>query len=232
VLVQATRTASALTLRALFYVALFVVVVILHLALTGVLRQMGWNNTAALTGAGAAVLGLVLVIVNLADWVRDRRSERREMLRMKHRLPSGPCCVVWRSNTDGDEDDGMPWETVGPVLARYPKLARKLGVEGIAIAEFEVSAEGRAKNINCVDAWPSDIFYLAAREALMHAQFQPKYDEHVRFGASYRMPFVFRIAGASRLKERGQRARRLRPILFALGRAIENLRLRTGAASR
>lgn len=222
-LVRATRTASAFTIRAAFYVVLFVLVVIVHLSLSGVLRGMGWNGGLALIVSGVAVLALVLVMVNLADWVRAWLAERQEMERVRLRLPSGPCCVLWTPppEPEAESEDAMPWEPVGPMRARYPRLPRRLGVEGIAICEFEVGADGRAKNINCVDAWPSDVFYRAAREALQHAQFQPKYDVHVRFGASYKMPFVFRIAGASRLRDQGQRARRLRPRLAAAQRAVK-----------
>lgn len=229
-LVRATRTASAFTARALFYCGLFVFVVIVHIAITGALREIGWNGGMALTASGAVVLALVLLLVNVADWVRGWLAERREMQRVRLRLPSGPCCVVWRAPEAPeaqDGEDGMPWEPVGPVRARYPRSARRLGVEGMAIVEFEVSAEGRAKNINCVDAWPSDVFYLAAKEALTLARFQPKYDEHVRFGASYKMPFVFRIEGSTKLKERGRRAQPYNPTLHKAGEAVKKLR-RTG----
>ena len=224
-LVRATRTASALTIRAVFYIALFVLVVVVHMALTGALREMGWNGGLALTASGAAVLALVLVMINLADWVRAWLAERQELQRVRLRLPSGPCCVVWQTPEPvaDESDDAMPWEPVGHMRARYPRLPRRLGVEGIAICEFEVGADGRAKNISCVDAWPSDVFYRAAREALQHAQFQPKYDVHVRFGASYRMPFVFRIAGASKIRDGAQRARRLRPRLAAAQRAVKKI---------
>lgn len=228
-LVRATRTASALTLRAFFYCALFLFVVVVHLAITGALRELGWNGGMALTASGAVVLALVLLLVNLADWIRGWVSERREMQRVRLRLPSGPCCVVWRT-ADAPEaeegEDGMPWEPVGPMRARYPRSARRLGVEGVAIVEFEVSAEGRAKNINCVDAWPSDVFYTAAKEALTLARFQPKYDVHVRFGASYKMPFVFRIEGSTKLKERGRRARKYNPTLHKASEAVGKLRQR------
>jgi TonB family protein len=117
----------------------------------------------------------------------------------------------------------MPWEVVGPMRARYPGLPRRLGIEGYAIAEFEVSATGRAKNIHLVDAWPSDIFFASAKEALQHARFQPSLDEHVRYGASYRMSFVFRLNGISRLGEKGARAKTLHPILHAAQRLVENL---------
>lgn len=226
-LVQATRTASALTLRALFYVCLFAFVVAVHLAFTSALRQQGWSPAASLTTSGASVLAIVLILVNAADWITARRRERREMLRMKQRLPSGPCCVVWRApepTPASSGEDAMPWEPIGHVRARYPKLARQLGVEGVAIAEFEVGVDGRAKNIHCVDAWPSDVFFTAAREALQHARFQPKFDEHVRFGASYRMPFVFRISGATKLADRGRRARKLRPAVAAAQQAVERIR--------
>lgn len=227
-LVQATRTLSTLTLRALFYAGLFAVVVVLHLALTGALRQQGWGGSAALLVSGASVLGLILLMVNFAEWVREKRAERREMLRIRQGLPAGPCCVVWKSAEPALDEDGgdeaMPWEISGPLRARYPKLARRLGVEGVAIVEFEVAAGGKPKNIHCVYAWPSDTFYEAAREALAIAKFQPKPDQHVRFGSSYRMPFVFRIAGASKLNEYGRRARKLRPTLHAAQQAVEKLR--------
>lgn len=225
-LVWATRTVSALTLRALFYGGLFVFVVAVHLALTGALRQQGWPSGLSLFVSGAAVLGLVLVLVNVADWVREKRAARLEMLRAKQGLPSGPCCVVWRVSDQDDDDDpnAMPWDIAGPLRARYPKLARRLGVEGVAVVDFEVSAEGRAKNVSCAYVWPSEVFYEAAREAMQHVRFEPKPDVHVRFGASYKIPFVFRIAGAAKLSEGGMRARTLRPVLHAAQQAVDKLR--------
>lgn len=233
-LIRTTRTLSTWAMRALFYAALFGVVVLAHMAISGVLRSQGWGSGTALFVAGVAVLALVIVVTNVAEWLRDRLRERREMQRVKQRLPVGPCCVIWRATEDeksvrqlieAEESDhsDMPWDVVGPLRARYPRLARRLGVEGVAIAEFEVGADGRAKNINCVDAWPSDVFYEAAREALQHAKFQPK-DVHIRFGASYKMPFVFRISGASKTRDGGRRARTLRPTLVAAQQAVEKIR--------
>jgi TonB family protein len=165
--------------------------------------------------------------MSISGWVGEKLAAWREVRRMRQRLPSGPCCVVWRQTDSagpGEEDDSMPWDVIGPLRARYPRLARRLGIEGVAIAEFEVNAEGKAKNINCVDAWPSDVFYEAAREALTHVRFEPKPDVHPRFGQSFRMPFVFRINGAARLKEAGRRARRLRPRLQAAQEAVDKMR--------
>jgi hypothetical protein len=68
------------------------------------------------------------------------------------------------------------------------------------------------------------VFYEAAREAMLRVRFQPRGDIHPRFGASYRMPFVFRIAGAAKLRERGHRAKPLRPTLDAAADAVEKLR--------
>lgn len=224
-LVRTTRTLSTFTLRALFFGSLFVVVVVVHMGLTGALRQMGWGGGVSLLASGAVVLGLVLMLVNVADWIRERRDAAREIQRMRQGLPGGPCCVVWRSAEGGEHrEDAMPWRLAAPMHARYPGLARRLGVEGVALVEFEVSSEGRAKNIHCVYAWPADIFYQAAHEALAHAQFEPKPDMQLRFGASYRMPFVFRIAGAARLNEPGVRARTLWTPLHAARRAAQRLR--------
>lgn len=228
-LVRATRTVSALTMRALFYGALFVVVVVVHMGLTSALRTQGWGSSASLLASGAAVLAIVLVMVNLADWWRERRAASREMQRLKQGLPGGPMSVIWREPdlAPGEEDHAMPWDIVGPLRARYPKLARRLGVEGVAIVDFEVGADGRAKNVHCAYAWPSDVFFEAAREAMQHVRFEPKPDVHPRFGASYKMPFVFRISGATKLKQRGRKARPLRPTLHAAQQAVEKLR-RTG----
>ena len=226
-LVRVTQTASAFTFRAVFFAGLFLFVVAAHLSFSSILRELGWSSGAAMTASGAGVLTLVLLVINIADWLRERVLDWRERQRRKHRLPAGPCCVVWRESVSGPAEEAMPWETVGPLRARYPRLARRLGVEGLAIVEFEVAGDGRAKNISCVDAWPSDVFYEAAREALRNARFQPSRDEHMRFGASYRMPFVFRIAGATKLRERSRRARRLRPVLHAAQAAMARLRHRS-----
>lgn len=224
-LVSATRTVSTLTLRAAFYAALFVVVVIVHLSLTGILRAQGWNPSVSLFASGAVVLGLVLLIVNLADWAREKRAAHREIQRMRQGLPGGPCCVVWKTGDASEpSEDSMPWQLAGPLRARYPKLARRLGVEGVAVVDFEVGAGGVVKNAHCVYAWPSDVFFDAAREALMRARFEPKPEMHVRFGASYRMPFVFRISGASKRADRGVRAKQLRPALNAAQNAVDKLR--------
>ncbi|PZO48646.1 MAG: hypothetical protein DCF16_16055, partial [Alphaproteobacteria bacterium] len=71
-LISATRTVSTLTMRALFYGALFLVVIFVHLSLTSALRAQGWGGSASLLTSGAAVLGFVLVAVNVAEWLRDR----------------------------------------------------------------------------------------------------------------------------------------------------------------
>ncbi len=220
-LVRATRTISALTLRALFYATLFLVVVIVHVALTGALRAQGWNGGNSLFTSGAAVLGLVLVLVHIADYVREKRAAAREIERMRQGLPGGPCCVVWRG---AESESDMPWELAGPLRARYPALARRLGVEGVALVDFEISAQGAAKNVHCVYAWPSDVFFEAAREALAHTKFVAKPKALVRYGASYRIPFVFRVSGAARLTDLGHRARTLRPSLRAAQQVVEKLR--------
>lgn len=224
-LIWATRTVSTLALRAAFYGGLFLVVAVVHVAVTNALRSAGWSPGLSLFVSGGAVLALVLVLVNFAGYVRARRAASRERTRVRQNLPVGPCCVVWRASEGGSGVGAdMPWEIVGDLHARYPKLARRLGVEGVAVVDFEINAEGAAKNVHCVDVWPSDVFYEAAREALAHARFRPKPDVHPRFGASFRMPFVFRIAGAARLRERGHRARQLRPALKAAAQAVEKLR--------
>jgi len=222
-LVRATRTLSTWVLRALFYAVLFLVVVVVHVALTTALRQHGWNGSLSLLVSGAVVLFLVLTLVQAADWMRQWLDERRELLRVRMKLPAGPMCVLWKPAPEASAGAAMPWEVIGPMRARYPSLPRRLGIEGYAIAEFEVGADGRAKNVYLIDAWPSDVFFASAKEALEHARFQPSLDEHVRYGVSYRMPFVFRLKGTSQVTERGAHAKTLRPILHAIQRLVENL---------
>ena len=225
-LVRATRTLSTWILRALFYAALFLVVVNVHLGLTTALRERGLNGSLSLLISGALVLLVVVLLVQAAAWLRHLLREQRELTRARLKLPVGPTCLIWQPNSEQAQTSPMPWDTVGPMRARYPGLARRLGIEGYAIAEFEVGANGRAKNIHLVDAWPSDIFFKSAKEALQQARFQPSLDEHVRYGASYRMPFVFRLPGSSKLVETGARARTLRPIWHATQRLVENVSAR------
>jgi TonB family protein len=224
-LVRATRTASILTLRALFYGALFLFVVVLQLAVTSALRGFGVGPSVSLFISGGAILALVLVLVNVSDWAAGRIEANRELERLKQDLPAGSCCVIWRGGEPAARNESaMPWEVASPLHARYPKLARQLGVEGIAIVEFEIGADGRAKNVECIDVWPSPVFYEAAREALLDASFQPKHDEHVRFGVSYRIPFVFRITGAADVRDAGHRARQLRPFLQGARQIVDKFR--------
>ncbi|MBL8537345.1 MAG: TonB family protein [Hyphomonadaceae bacterium] len=205
-LVRATRTLSALTARALFFAGLFILVVILHLGLTGVLRAQGVGGGVSLFISGAAILALVLGVVHATEWASERLELAREMQRVRNHLPSGPCCVVWRgAAVAASDEDAMPWELEAPLRVRYPRLARQLAVEGIAVVEFEIAAGGKAKNIVCADIWPSTVFFEAAREALQPAVFRPKHDEHVRFGATYRIPFIFRIEGATTALPEGGR---------------------------
>jgi TonB family protein len=187
------------------------------------LRAAGWNAGMSLLVSGAVVLAIVLGGLKFAQFVRAWRRARFDEQRQRMLLPVGPCCVVWRGAASEAESD-MDWEPVGHLRARYPKLPRRLGIEGVAIVDFEINAQGQAKNIHCVDAWPHDVFFEAAREGLAQAKFQLKPDVHARFGQSYRMPFVFRISGAAQTKDRGRKARQLRPVLQAAGQAVEKLR--------
>lgn len=221
--VWATRQASILTLRALFYVSLFTFVVLLQIAATSAFRSMGWAPGPSIAVAGALVLAVVLSANYGAEIVRRRRAAARERERGALKLPDGPCCVVWKP---GQGEAAMPWELTAPLRAPYPKLARRFGIEGVAVVDFEIGADGAPKHIACVDAWPSDVFYQAAATALAASRFVQKPGASPRFGTSFRMPFVFRIEGAARLKDRGKRALPHRPALFAAAKAVDQLRKR------
>jgi TonB family protein len=105
------------------------------------------------------------------------------------------------------QGDDIPWDVEGQLRLAYPDVAQRPKIEGVAIVEFQVDPEGRAKNIHCVDVWPAAVFYDAAVDALRAARFKPASARGPRFGPSYRVPFVFRIRGASRRRDTGQRVR-------------------------
>ncbi|HVZ99536.1 MAG TPA: TonB family protein [Caulobacterales bacterium] len=202
-LVRATRTVSALTLRVAFYGGLFLLVVVAQVAITTALRTLGWSGGASLAVSGCAVLAIVLSGVRVGEIVGERRAAAREIERLRQGLPSGPCCVVWRGR-EGEAD--MPWTLVRPLQVRYPALGRRLSVEGVAVVEFEIGSDGVAKHMHCLDVWPSPVFYEAARAALAAARFEPRKNAQVRFGASYHMAFVFRMAGATRRRGKAKSA--------------------------
>ncbi|MEJ0023249.1 MAG: energy transducer TonB [Alphaproteobacteria bacterium] len=105
-------------------------------------------------------------------WMRasaKAQAEKLERERLAAGMPEAPCCVVWRGKA-GESD--FPWELEGDVRAAYPPLAQKLGVEGFAVVDFEVGADGAAKNLHCADYWPSRLFYDSAAEALRAARFR------------------------------------------------------------
>ncbi len=192
-LITASRSVPRMLIWALFHGSLFVLVVIAHAGLTGALGDQGLPGALAQTVSGALVLGMVLLALSAADWWGQQQERALEAARVRYRMP-GPCSVVWR---EGEGENLSQWELVGPLRAHYPSLLRRLGVEGVTVIDFEVNAEGQAKNLRCLHAWPTDTFYEAARDALERAHFTPQPDIHVRYGESYQLPFVFRLSGAS-----------------------------------
>jgi TonB family protein len=204
--VVAPRVISNFALSAAFLAALFVGVVILHLSLNAMLRNAGLEPNASTLLAGALSVMLVLLAWVAGQDVLARRRRRHDAERVALELPDGPCCVIYRSS-EGAE---MPWTITGAVQVAYPRAARRLGVEGLAVVDFEVGGNGRAKNLHCVDVWPHRLFYEAAAQALLQARFKARDGKLPRFGPTYRMPFVFRMRGASAVTDHGRRARRAR----------------------
>jgi len=191
-LVWATRRLPDYVARAAILAGLFMLVVVLQIGLTTGLREAGLEAGPALGAAGLGVLCLVLG----ANWAikvnKARRLAAIEAARVKLGLPEGPCCVVWR---DGDAGDTPAWAPLAPIKVRYPRLARRLGVEGVAIVELDVDEGGNATNLRCVDAWPSRTFYRAAASSLAGVRFQ-MVGARGRTERTVRAPFVFRISGA------------------------------------
>ena len=198
------RRVSAVAARALFLSGLFVVVVLAQVTLTTVFMAFGLGGGQALLASG----GVISVIVAITVFILNRRWRGRlaalEAARERLGLPEGPCCVVWR----GSADVSMPWLLATPIVARFPDAARRLGIEGFAILDFEIGVDGAPRTINCVDVWPAPVFSEAATEALAAARFTPAPGFTPRFGVSYQVPFVFRIRGAAAVRDRGAHARR------------------------
>ncbi|MBI1186952.1 MAG: TonB family protein [Alphaproteobacteria bacterium] len=192
-LVWATRRLPDYVARGAILAALFVLVVVLQIGLTSGLRAAGAGSGVALALAGFAVLGLVLG----TNWAIKRNRMRRlaaiEAARLRQGLPDGPCCVVWSSESAGE----AAWAPEATLKVRYPRLARRLGVEGAVVIEVEIDDGGRAGNLRCVDVWPSRVFYRAAAAALDGARFTMQ-GGRGRLDRTVRVPFVFRISGAVR----------------------------------
>lgn len=197
------RRVSAFAARVLFLGSLFVAVVVAQVAVTTGFVALGLASRWALLASGACISLIVAIIV----FVLNRRLRRRladlELERRRLGLPEGPCCVLAPAGADAP----VAWTLTAPISARFPKVARDLGIEGYAVLEFEIGPDGAPRSINCVDVWPTPIFYEAAREALVEARFAPAPGAQPRFGASYSAPFVFRIRGAAAVRDRGARAR-------------------------
>ena len=213
-IIRATRNFSQATFRVAFYIGLFVLVVVAQVGVSSGLRVIGWSPGMALVVSGAVVLASVLLAMHAYEVAMRRRALALERDRIKYNYPEGGCCVLWSNDLVGSGPRLEEfWTPEKKLAAPFPKSAWTLGVEGYAILEFEMSAEGRAKNIHCVDAWPSEAFYEAARRAITETQFRIQDGAQVRFGVSYKMPFVFRIADDARMEYELQRKlRRLKPL--------------------
>jgi TonB family protein len=202
--VAVTRAVVNVTGATAFFGTLFLFVVISHVGLTTALRASGANGGLALLISGGMVLALVAGATAFWNYRAQARLTNLQAERARLALPDGACCVVAKDLRASE----MPWRIEDAIIhAAYPKVAQSLGVEGLAIVEFEIGADGKAHTFACLDVWPTRIFYDAAVEALKGAKFVPKEGAQPRFGVSYRVPFTFRIAGQARLRDRGLRAR-------------------------
>lgn len=219
--VSATRTISTYAVGSALMAGLFILVVAAQFVVVAGLRGIGIGGGWALAIAGALILGAVFAMRAGLRQLHARAIASREGARHAHALPDGPCCVVWRAGSGAD----FPFELEGEVSVIYPKAARRLGIEGFAIVDFEVSATGAAKNLHVVDFWPSRLFYDAAVEALQRARFTPRDPSKAWRGPSYRMPFVFRIRGAARVRDKGRKAAPPGSLRWVWGKIRTSLRL-------
>lgn len=219
--VSATRTISTYAVGVTLMAGLFISVVAAQILVVSGLRGMGLGGGPALAVSGAVILGTVFALRYMLRVLRARALASREAARIAHALPEGPCCVIWRAGSVAD----FPFELEGEVSVIYPKAARRLSIEGFAVVDFEVAANGAAKNLHMVDVWPSRLFYDAAVEALQRARFTPRDPSKAWRGPSYRMPFVFRIRGAARVRDKGRKAAPPGSLRWIWGKVRASLRL-------
>lgn len=219
--VSATRTISAYALGAAFLTCLFLVVVLAQIAVVSALRGAGLGGGAALSIAGAVVFAAVMALNHGVRTLRRRALLAREAARAAHALPDGPCCVIWRGRGEAE----FPFELEGDVSVIYPGVARRLGIEGVAVVDFEIGADGAPKNLHPVDSWPTPLFYEAAAAGLREARFRPRDPSKAWRGPSYRMPFVFRLRGAARVRDTGRRTPPRGTLLWAVRKLLTHLRV-------
>lgn len=202
--VSATKAISNFTGRVLFLGGLFLFVILAQGAIVSALRGLNIAGGPALLISGAVILPAVLIAAAIARASARAAARRLDAQREAAGLPDAACCVVLRPQQASQAE--FPWELQGDVRAAYPKLAKRLGIEGYALVDFEIGADGAAKNLHCIDVWPAPMFYDAAAEALRAARFGLRPGAAARFGPSYRIPFVFRIRGAARVRDKGRSA--------------------------
>lgn len=92
-------------------------------------------------------------------------------------------------------DQTMGVETLRAAAPEYPVLAQRKGVTGHVVLEYTVNKQGRAENIQVVDARPKRVFDEAAIEALQKSQFVcPEVDGEKIAVDGVRKRYVFDLA--------------------------------------
>ena len=72
------------------------------------------------------------------------------------------------------------------VTPEYPQAALRRDITGHVVVQFDVDANGKARNITIVDARPARIFNGAVRTALMRSTFKLNNDDSLaRFQRTY-----------------------------------------------
>ena len=70
-----------------------------------------------------------------------------------------------------DDGDVVPLVRVQPI---YPQIALRNGIEGYVIMAFDITREGRVKNMTVVEAQPQGIFESAATKALSQFRYKQR----------------------------------------------------------
>lgn len=104
----------------------------------------------------------------------------------KYETPSGPS--GWNILTDGEY---LPLVRVSP---QYPRRARERGIEGYAIVELTVGADGSvpSESIRVIEAEPNGFFESTAIKAAQKFKYKPKVvngKSQVVKGVTYRFSF-------------------------------------------
>jgi TonB family protein len=110
----------------------------------------------------------------------DKKTMLQRLTNIKHngahsRLAKGSLLLIAASLLSGlaiakqPQIEATKTEHISPVIRiepLYPAQAAKQGISGSVVLKYDITANGKTKNINVLQSQPSDVFNKSAKEAL------------------------------------------------------------------